>query len=56
MDKFKSMKIVSILGIIGNLFLFIIKALGGFLTNSEALIGDALFSHNQIAYYRSHIR
>lgn len=48
MDKFKSMKIVSILGIIGNLFLFIIKALGGFLTNSEALIGDAFNSLSDI--------
>ena len=38
----------SILGIIGNLFLFIIKVIAGFMTHSQAMISDALNSGGDI--------
>ena len=40
MDRFKNVKIASILGIIGNIFLLIIKGIIGFITNSQAMIAD----------------
>lgn len=47
-DRFKSTKIASILGIVGNIFLFIIKAIIGFLTNSMAMIADSFNSASDI--------
>ena len=48
MKRFKCVKIASIFGIIGNLFLLIIKALIGFITNSQAMIADAFNSAGDI--------
>lgn len=48
MDRHKSVKIASILGIIGNLFLLIIKAIIGFITNSQAMIADSFNSAGDI--------
>lgn len=48
MEKTKSIKKASIIGIISNLFLFIIKALIGFFTNSQAMIMDAFNSFSDI--------
>ena len=46
--KSKKIKTASILGIIGNLFLSIIKGIIGFITNSRAMIADALNSTTDI--------
>lgn len=46
--KFKSIKIASILGAIGNSFLLIIKGLIGFFTGSQAMIADSLNSASDI--------
>lgn len=48
MKRFKKVKIASILGIIINLFLFVIKAIIGFITNSQAMIADAFNSGGDI--------
>ena len=48
MQRFKSVKIASILGIVGNLFLLIIKGIIGFITNSQAMIADAFNSAGDI--------
>ncbi len=48
MERYEITKKASILGIIGNLFLLIIKGIVGFLTNSQAMIGDALNSAGDI--------
>lgn len=48
MDRFKSVKLASILGITGNLFLLIIKAIIGFFTGSQAMIADAFNSAGDI--------
>lgn len=48
MDRFKSVNIASILGIIGNIFLLIIKALVGFMTMSQAMIADSFNSAGDI--------
>ena len=48
MKKTKKIKTASILGIIGNLFLSIIKGVIGFLTNSQAMIADAFNSATDI--------
>lgn len=48
MKRFKSVKIASILGIVSNLFLLIIKAMIGFVTNSQAMIADAFNSAGDI--------
>lgn len=48
MNRFKSVKIASILGIIGNIFLLIIKSIIGFITNSHAMIADASNSAGDI--------
>ena len=48
MDRFKSANRASILGIIGNIFLFIIKVVVGFISNSQAMIADAFNSASDI--------
>ena len=48
MDKFNSIKKASIFGVAGNIFLLIIKLLIGVVTNSQAMIGDALNSAGDI--------
>lgn len=48
MKRYKSIKVASIFGIIGNLFLLIIKATIGFITNSQAMIADAFNSAGDI--------
>ena len=48
MNKSKNIKIASILGIIGNLFLCIIKGIIGYITNSRAMIADAFNSATDI--------
>lgn len=48
MSRFKSVKRASILGIIGNIFLLIIKSIIGFITNSQAMIADAFNSAGDI--------
>ena len=48
MDRFKSVKVASILGIIGNFFLLIIKSIIGIITNSQAMIADAFNSAGDI--------
>lgn len=48
MERFIKVKKASILGILGNLFLLIIKGLIGFLTHSEAMIADAFNSAGDI--------
>lgn len=44
MDKFKAINYASIYGMIGNIFLLIIKAIIGFITNSQSMIADAINS------------
>lgn len=48
MKKTKKIKIASILGIIGNLFLLIIKGIIGIITGSRAMIADAFNSAGDI--------
>jgi len=48
MKKNQKIKIASLLGIIGNIFLLIIKAIIGFITNSQAMIADAFNSASDI--------
>lgn len=48
MDRFKSTNIASILGIIGNIFLLIIKVIAGFLSNSQSMLADAFNSAGDI--------
>ena len=48
MNRFKSVKLASILGIIGNLFLFIIKTIIGLISNSQAMIADSFNSAGDI--------
>ena len=48
MTKSKKIKIASILGIIGNLFLAIIKGIIGLITNSQSMIADAFNSATDI--------
>ena len=48
MDRFKSVKIASILGIIGNIFLLVIKAIVGFMSGSQAMIADSFNSAGDI--------
>jgi len=48
MNRFKSAKRASTLGIIGNIFLLIIKAIIGIITKSQAMIADALNSAGDI--------
>ena len=48
MDRFKSAKKASILGIAGNIFLLIIKGIIGFITGSRSMIADAMNSASDI--------
>lgn len=48
MDRFKSAKRASTFGIIGNIFLLIIKGIIGILTKSQAMIADSLNSAGDI--------
>lgn len=48
MNKFKVINNASILGVVGNLFLLIIKATVGFITNSQSMIADAFNSASDI--------
>ena len=48
MNRYKSTNIASILGIIGNLFLLVIKGLIGFVSHSQAMIADSINSASDI--------
>lgn len=48
MQKFKAVKISSILGIVGNVFLLIIKMIVGIFSNSQAMMADAFNSAGDI--------
>lgn len=48
MDRFDTTKKAGILGILGNIFLLIIKAIVGLLSNSQAMIADAANSAGDI--------
>jgi len=48
LKRFKSIKTASILGILGNIFLLIIKSTIGFITSSQAMIADAFNSAGDI--------
>lgn len=48
MNRFKSTKLASILGILGNIFLMIIKGIVAILTGSQAMIADAFNSAGDI--------
>ena len=48
MDRFKAANRASILGIIGNVFLFVIKVIVGFISSSQAMIADAFNSASDI--------
>ena len=47
-DRYSGAKTASILGIIGNIFLLIIKAIIGIITNSQAMIADSVNSAGDI--------
>ena len=47
-DRYNNAKTASILGIVGNIFLLIIKAIIGILTNSQAMIADGVNSAGDI--------
>ena len=48
MERYKSIKLASVLGILGNIFLLIIKGVIGFITNSQAMIADSFNSAGDI--------
>ena len=48
MDRYKSVKIASVLGILGNIMLLTIKAIIGFLCNSQSMIADAFNSFGDV--------
>ena len=48
MNRFQSVKKASVFGIIGNMFLLIIKSIIGFTTNSQSMIADAFNSAGDI--------
>ena len=48
MDRFKAANRASILGMIGNIFLFVIKIIVGLISKSQAMIADALNSASDI--------
>jgi len=48
MERFKKVKLASVIGIIANIFLFIIKVIIGYLTNSRAMIADAFNSAGDV--------
>ena len=41
MERYKKVRLASIFGIIGNIFLFVIKLITGLLTNSRAMLADS---------------
>ena len=47
-NRYKDIKAASYLGIIGNIFLFVIKIIIGFISNSQALLADAINSGSDI--------
>ncbi|HAB67517.1 MAG TPA: cation transporter [Firmicutes bacterium] len=47
-DRFKAANRASIVGIVGNIFLFIIKIIVGIISNSQAMIADAMNSASDI--------
>lgn len=49
MNRYNDIKKASLLGILGNIFLLIIKGLVGFFTRSQSMIADALNSAGDIA-------
>ena len=48
MNRYESARITGILGIIGNIFLLVIKVIAGVLSNSQSLIADAFNSAGDI--------
>lgn len=48
MDRFEAAKKASILGISGNIFLFIIKIIVGLISNSQAMLADAFNSASDV--------
>ena len=48
MDRYKQTKIAGILGIIGNIFLLVIKAFVGYISQSQAMIADSFNSASDI--------
>ena len=48
MDKFEETKKASLLGILGNIFLLVIKGTIGFITKSQAMIADTANSDGDI--------
>jgi len=48
MNRFKCVKLASIFGMIGNIFLLVIKGIIGFITNSQAMIADSVNSAGDI--------
>ncbi len=48
MDRYKNTKIAGILGIFGNIFLLVIKAIVGFMSKSQAMIADSVNSASDI--------
>lgn len=48
MDRFKATKLASLLGILGNLFLLIIKGIIAIISNSQSLLADAFNSAGDI--------
>ncbi len=48
MNRFNDTKKASIFGIVGNIFLFIIKIIIGFVSNSQAMIADAVNSGSDV--------
>lgn len=48
MDRYKSTKTAGIAGIIGNVFLLVIKAIVGFTSKSQAMIADSMNSAGDI--------
>ena len=48
MKRFKSVKKASILGVLGNLFLFILKIIVGLISSSQAMLADAFNSASDI--------
>ena len=48
MERFKQTKIASLLGITGNLFLFLIKIFAGLIFKSQSMIADAVNSASDI--------
>lgn len=48
MERYKSANLVSVLGIVGNIFLLIIKTIVGIISHSQAMVSDALNSAGDI--------